>query len=55
MLLVTAIRILTGPNTLTVLLEYINFQSQLQWQYKTNIREELPILGLTLPYIFKPN
>ena len=52
MLLVTAISILTGPNTLTVLLEYINlFQPQSQWQYKVNIREELPILGLTIPYI----
>ena len=50
--IVTAISILIGPNTLTVLLEYINlFQSQLQWQYKANIKEELPILGLTLPYM----
>ena len=53
MLLVTPIIILTGPNVLTVLLEYINlFQSQSQWQYKANSsREELPILGLTLSYI----
>ena len=52
MLLITAISILTGPKTLTVLLEYINlFQSQSQWQYIANIREELPIIGLTLPYI----
>ena len=52
MLLVTAISILTGPNMLTVLLEYINlFQSQSQWQHKANIREELPILCHTLPYI----
>ena len=50
MLLVTAISILTGPNTLTAVLEYIElFQSQSQWRYKANIREELPILGLTLP------
>ena len=35
---------------LTVLLEYIN-HCQSQWQYKVNIWEELPILGLTLPYI----
>ena len=34
MLLVITINILTGPHTLTVLLEYINlFQSQLQWQH----------------------
>ena len=52
MLLVTAISILTGPNILTVLLEYINhFQSQSQWQYKANIREEMHSLGLTLPHI----
>ena len=51
MLLVTAIFILTGPNTLTALLEYINFQSQSQCRYRANIREKLPILGLTLPYI----
>ena len=51
MLSVTAISILTGSSMLTVLLEYINFQSQSQWQYKANIREEMPILGLTLPYI----
>ena len=48
MLLATVMSILTGPNTLTVLLEYINHS---QWQYKANIREELPILSLTLPYI----
>ena len=53
MLLVTVIKILTGPDTLTVLLEYINlFQSQSQWQYKANIWEEMLILGLI---IFKPN
>ena len=35
MLLVTPVSILTGPNTLTVQLEYTNlFQSQSQWQYK---------------------
>ena len=52
MLLVTAISILTEPDTLTVLLEYINlFQSPLQWQYKANNWMELPILDLTLPYI----
>ena len=51
MLLVTVISILTGPNTLTVLLEYIYlFQSQSQWQYKANIKE-MHILGLELPYI----
>ena len=51
MLLVTAISILIGPNTLTVLLEYINlFQSQSQWQYKANIKEEMHILGLKLRY-----
>ena len=50
MLLVNAISTVIGPKTLTALLEYINrFQSQSQWQYKANIREELPILGLTLP------
>ena len=37
MLLVTAVAILTGPITLTALLEYINiFQSQSQWWYKAN-------------------
>ena len=53
MLVVTVISILTGPNALTVLLKYINlFQCQSQWQYKANTWEEqLPILGLTLPYI----
>ena len=52
MLVVTSINILTGPNTLTFLLEYINlFESQSQWQYRANIREELPILGLMLSYI----
>ena len=53
MLLVTVISILTGSNMLTVLLEYINFQSQLQWQYKANIWKELalPILDLTVLYI----
>ena len=57
MLLVTAISILTGPNTLIVLLEYINLsQSQSQWHCKANIREELPILALASCYlIFKPN
>ena len=53
MLLVTAISFLTGPNILTVLLEYTNFQSQSRWQYKANIREKLPIYpwhGLTLYY-----
>ena len=55
-LLVTAISILTGSNTFTVLLEYINlFQSQSPWQYKANIREELPILGLLHYLIFKPH
>ena len=51
MLLVTAISILTEPNTLTVSLEYNLLQSQSQWQYKANIWEELPILGIRLPYI----
>ena len=58
MLLVTAISILTGSNTFAVLPEHISlFQSQSQWQYKANIREELLILGLTLPHshIFKPS
>ena len=51
MLLVTAISIMTGTNTLTVVLEYINdIQSQSQWQYKANIREQILILGLTLPH-----
>ena len=55
MLLVTTTIILTKPNTLTVLLEYINlFECQLQWQYKANIWEDLPILGLT-HLIFKPS
>ena len=48
MLLVTGISILTALNTLTVLLGYTNlFKSHSQYQYT---REELPILGLTLPY-----
>ena len=54
MLLVTAISILRVSNTLTVILEYNHpFQSQSQSQNKRNIiyREELPILGLTPPYI----
>ena len=52
MLLVTAISILTGCGILIVLLEYINvFQSQSQWQYKVNVKEEMLILGLTLPHI----
>ena len=54
LVIITAISILTGHNinTLTALLEYINlFLSQSQWQHKANIREELPILGLILPYI----
>ena len=52
MLLVTVISILTGSSMLTVLLEYINlFQSQSLWQYRVNIREEMLILGLTLPHI----
>ena len=51
MLLVSAIRILTGPNSLVVLLEHINlFKSKSQRQYKANIREEMLILGLTLPH-----
>ena len=49
MLLVTAINILTGPNMLTVLLEYINLFN-LNHNGKIHIREELPILGLTLPH-----
>ena len=54
--LVTAIKNLTGPNMLTALLEYINLFNLPQWRYKANIREKLPILGLTLPYtVFKPN
>ena len=51
MRLVTAISIVKGPNTFTVLLEYSYFQSQLQWKYNVNIWEELPILGVALPYI----
>ena len=52
MLLVTAISFLTGPNILTILLEYTNlFQSQSQWRYEANIREKLPIIGLILSYI----
>ena len=52
MLLVTAISNLTGSIMLTVLFQYINlFQSQSQWQYKANITEELPVLGLALFYI----
>ena len=52
MLLITGIGILTGPNTVIVLLEYTNlFQSQSQQQYKANIGEELIILGPTLSYI----
>ena len=51
MVLVTAISILIGPNTLTVLLEYINlFNLNHNGNYKTNTKEELSILGLTLPY-----
>ena len=51
MLTLTALSILIRPNTLTVLLEYINLQSQSKWQSKANIREELPILDLTLTYV----
>ena len=51
MLLVTAISILTGSNTLTILLVYQSFSFSITWQYKANIWEELLILGLTLPYI----
>ena len=45
MLLVTAVSILTGPNMLAVLLEYIdlNYNGNI-----ANIRKDLPILGLTL-------
>ena len=51
MLLVSTIRIFIGPNSLVVLLEYINlFQSISQWQYKVNNREEILIFGLTLPH-----
>ena len=51
MLLVTNTCILTGPNMLIILLGYIDiFQSQLQWQYKTNVWKGLPILVLTPPY-----
>ena len=50
MLLVTAISILTEPNMLTSIRVYL-FQSQSQWQYTANIRKELLILGLALPYI----
>ena len=50
MLLVTAINILTEPNTLTVLLDYINLFN-LNHNGKANIREMLVILGLTLPHI----
>ena len=41
-----------GPNTLTVLLEYIIpiYLNHCIWQYKVNIMEEFPILGLRLPY-----
>ena len=48
--LVTAISILTGPNTLTVLLECINLFN-LNQNSNINTWKELPILGLTLLYI----
>ena len=52
MLLVTAISILAGLNTLIVLLEYISlFQSQSQWQYKQILGRSYLSFGLTLPYI----
>ena len=54
MLLVTVVSILTGPNTLTVLLEYTNLFN-LNHNGKANIRAMLIILDLTLPHIFKPN
>ena len=50
MLLVTAIRILTRPNTLNALLEYINLcQSQSQWQCKVKAKY-YGGSGLTVPY-----
>ena len=53
MLLVTAISILTEPNTLTVLLEYINLN------HNGNIKQIIiwkELLSLTSYYlIFKPN
>ena len=52
MLLVTTMNILTGPNALTVLLEYINFNHN-GIVNQIYIREELPILDLTLP-LYKP-
>ena len=50
MLLVTAISVLTEPNTLTVLLEYINLFNLIH-NGKANIRDKLIILGLTLRHI----
>ena len=55
MFLVTAISILTRPNTVTALLEYINlFQSKSQWQYESNNwRSSLSLASRYLTY--KPN
>ena len=54
MLLATAISTLTGPNTLIVLLEYINLlqSDHIDNIYKANTREEMLILGLTLPHTY---
>ena len=51
MLLVTAISTLIVPNTSTVILEYIIILISIQWQFEVNVWEELPTLGLKLPYI----
>ena len=48
MLLVTAISILTGPNTLTILLSISIFLISITM---ANVMEEMLILGLTLPYV----
>ena len=50
MLLVIAVSILTVPNTLTVLLKYINLNHNDNIK-QIIIRKELPILGLSLPYV----
>ena len=51
MLLVTAISIVTGSNTLHVLLEYTQLFNQNGNVKQIIIRLELPILSPTLPYI----
>ena len=57
MLSVTAINILTGPDMLMALLEYIDIiQPESQWQYKADINFWRICLSLALHNIvFKPS